>query len=88
MRGLATRACLVGLQSCREEGRSRGGHSESTQVSAGPELQGRGGSTGPAGGSGPALGTDRPGSTRRSSQGRVDRQVSHRTEHLLSTPKV
>lgn len=72
-----------GLQRRASEGRT-----ESTQVSAGLELQGPGGDAGPAGGSGPARGTVRPGSTRRSSQGLVDRPVSHRPEHLLSTPKV
>lgn len=62
------------------------GRTESTQVSAGPELQGPGGDTGPAGSSGPARGTVRPGSTRRSSQGRVDRPGCHIALSIFSPP--
>lgn len=54
--GLATRACLVGLQSCREEGRLEG-RTETTQVSRGQAPGRRGRQHWAPGGSGPALGT-------------------------------
>lgn len=52
MRGLATRACLVGLPSCREEGRSRGGQ-RALRFPRGRSSRARAAALGPLGARGP-----------------------------------